>query len=379
MLKKVAKHMLRNYLKIKGIAYKSYIPLNDCNIDVIKRESKVKINIISFTEENNKETKNPLFPSPNSNRSIRPLIAKAKIYFIDARDTNFSFRDNHLIDEELNVIYEDGLKYNYLPIYAKSVEKPVHLNGTVAYLSNTGTSNYYHWVCLTLPLLKYYKEFVGLENIDYYYIGKGLTKFQIETLKILGISEEQLVQQACYADRLVFSLCNRKKFNGYAPITYNAYKFVRGNLMKNYVPKDSLSKKRIYVRRGNVKHRKVLNEEKVISLLKKYSFEILDMDNRSVQEQIQIFNEAEVIIAPHGAALTNLLFVNPGTKVVELLPDQYSHNCFYALASYGQCDYYYLNNTNGENQREAAYGKANKLDINVDINKLEDICKLIFN
>lgn len=41
-------------------------------------------------------------------------------------------------------------------------------------------------------------------------------------------------------------------------------------------------------------------------------------EDLSLIEQIVLFHNAEIIVAPHGAGLVNLLFARPGTKVIEL-------------------------------------------------------------
>ena len=38
-------------------------------------------------------------------------------------------------------------------------------------------------------------------------------------------------------------------------------------------------------------------------------------------EQIYLFNNAKIIIGPHGAAFTNIIFSNPDTNIVEIIPD----------------------------------------------------------
>jgi capsular polysaccharide biosynthesis protein len=40
----------------------------------------------------------------------------------------------------------------------------------------------------------------------------------------------------------------------------------------------------------------------------------------SVVDQIRTFATANVIVAPHGAALANIIFAPPGSKLVELFP-----------------------------------------------------------
>ena len=43
----------------------------------------------------------------------------------------------------------------------------------------------------------------------------------------------------------------------------------------------------------------------------------------SVAEQVELFVYADVVVAPHGAGLTNLLFCREGTRIVEIFPPTY--------------------------------------------------------
>jgi len=47
-------------------------------------------------------------------------------------------------------------------------------------------------------------------------------------------------------------------------------------------------------------------------------FVTVSMDDRPIDEQAALFAGADVIVAEHGAALANLAFARPGTRVVEL-------------------------------------------------------------
>ena len=66
--------------------------------------------------------------------------------------------------------------------------------------------------------------------------------------------------------------------------------------------------------------RKIHNIEQVQTFLSRYDFETVYLEGMSMMNQILLFQSAEVIIAPHGAGLANLLFCEPGTKVIELMP-----------------------------------------------------------
>ena len=51
-------------------------------------------------------------------------------------------------------------------------------------------------------------------------------------------------------------------------------------------------------------------------------FEIYMLSGLNVWSQARLFNSAGVIVGSHGGGLTNLVFCNPGTKVLEFFPRQ---------------------------------------------------------
>ena len=54
---------------------------------------------------------------------------------------------------------------------------------------------------------------------------------------------------------------------------------------------------------------------------------------------MQHFSQARVVVASHGAELTNLIYCSPGTKVIELFSPYYLKPCFRELAALCQLDY----------------------------------------
>ena len=81
------------------------------------------------------------------------------------------------------------------------------------------------------------------------------------------------------------------------------------------------------------------NEAQIIALLQQHQFEIISCSALSVFEQQQLFSQAAVVIAPHGAALTNLLWCAPGTKILEFVPEGHHNPGFRDLATLGKLDY----------------------------------------
>jgi len=56
------------------------------------------------------------------------------------------------------------------------------------------------------------------------------------------------------------------------------------------------------------------------------------LEQMDLAEQVALFMSAETIIAQHGAALANIIWCVPGTRVFEIAPNGYRERCFLALS-----------------------------------------------
>lgn len=350
---------------------KSYFPVNclskECFKEFIKKSEIIeegKIKQAAYIEGEDLEL-------------LQPFVAKTHTVVLEISNGGFSFRNNHLLDKNLNVIgefrSEKSEKFRSLPIYSKILERPKKLQGTVAYLSDPAPANYYHWMCRTLPLLKAYHKFFYFSEIDFFYLGKfQISNFHKESLIQAGVAMNQITQEACIGDKMLIAITNRTCRGFGDPINKEAFMFTRNLFVNNHNFDKPNNNRRIYIQRGNVIGRNVINEIQVIELLNNYGFVSVSMDGKTIKEQAELFSQSAAIVAPHGAALTNLLFIQPGVKVIELMPYGYVHDCFYVLASHGEADYFCLQGKN-MNQRNH---DTRKLDIYIDIQKLDKICKL---
>ncbi len=67
--------------------------------------------------------------------------------------------------------------------------------------------------------------------------------------------------------------------------------------------------------------RSVPNFDSLRGVLKKHhKAELLNLEDTDFASQIAVFREAKVVIAQHGAALTNIIWMRPGSLVVEIVP-----------------------------------------------------------
>jgi hypothetical protein len=238
----------------------------------------------------------------------RPVATRHLV--LDTDDPRFCCRNNHVTAPGNLVLYEDECAFDGMPVRLRLLERPRQVGGTLAYLSNTTPANYYHWLALCLPLIGVYRTRLGVEP-DFYYVGRPLTPWHLETLARAGIAAEQVLTDAVTADRLVADIPSRDGAVDSAMLAFTRALFPAAAVTPF---------RRLFVGRGDAGHRRLLNERDCAELAARHGFDYVTLSGRSVAEQVRLFAEARYIVAPHGAALSNLLFTTPEAHLLELMP-----------------------------------------------------------
>ncbi len=313
----------------------------------------------------------PRFHFPQKPRDYDAVI-------LDIRNPKFTFQHLHLLDDKNRVIYAPQVRFDELPIEKQVLETCERkLEGTVAYLSNSLSCHYAHWIQLQFTALAAYWETFGKENIDYYYIGeKDPPPHVLDSLEQAGIRREQIVNFPCRADRSLISMMyinhNPPELQSGFEMSLFSYDFIKTTLFKPRPPKPGQScPKKIYVMRGKVGGRRERNQAEVRAALEPHGFTSMSMEGKTMQEEADLFGNADVIVAVHGAALHNQLFARPGTQVIELFPYDYFEPSNYVIASHSGCEYYYLiGEPLGDTDPDRSFIGLNRADIVVDPSKL---------
>ncbi|TBR25247.1 MAG: glycosyltransferase family 61 protein, partial [Reyranella sp.] len=108
----------------------------------------------------------------------------------------------------------------------------------------------------------------------------------------------------------------------------------------------------LYVSRNESSMRRILNENDLLPGLRDMGFRIVAPGKLSLNEQIEAFRNARVVLSPHGAGLTNILFCRPNTTLVEIFPEGGVHgSAFLRIASQLNFNYYYVVGQKVENKQ----------------------------
>lgn len=205
------------------------------------------------------------------------------------------------------------------------------VDGTLVSLATRGSqANYYHFLMDVLPRHGVLEETMPGVRPDRYFVNRT-TGYQKQLLALAGLDDISVVEPtrdiAVQADRLLVPCIPNPELM--AP-TWTT------NWLKERLPARNSHglPRRLYITRGNAKNtRRLTNEAAVMPQLERRGFVRLDPGAVSVQEQIDHFAAAQVIVAPHGAALANLTFCSPGVRVLELFAPKYVNPCYWAIAS----------------------------------------------
>lgn len=228
------------------------------------------------------------------------------------------------------------------PVFSGQPLPPVtRIPGTAAVMTAPGSDNYYHWLVDVFPRFELLRR--APIRIDKYIMNvNGTIPFQNETLAALGISRKQLIESHdgthYQADTLVVPavLNTRTLMPGWAlPV-------IRRELLTNRGITPIAGYERIYVSRLNAGHRRTENEQALIRILEGFGCRTVYMEQHSVADAARIFSSCDIVVAPHGAGLANLVFCRPGTKVVELFAPRYVNLCYWAISQHAGLDYHYL-------------------------------------
>jgi len=95
----------------------------------------------------------------------------------------------------------------------------------------------------------------------------------------------------------------------------------------SYPPTERSVGRKIFVSR-NSKMRVLRNQQQLEMRLAEMGFEILRIEDLSVETQICIFRQATVVVAPTGAQVTNIVWCSPGTQVIVLGSGHPNHQLY---------------------------------------------------
>jgi hypothetical protein len=256
--------------------------------------------------------------------------------------------------------------------FGKKVELPASEEGIALVYNQYSAINYYHWIIETLPRLlilreKYPNYLLLVPQGAPEYMKTSAAAFGFE--RIFELNKEAVLQ----VPNLIIPYATPSHWR--LPFGYEergVLNEVRKEIIAYFNLPDVAPTRRIYISRSRASARRLVNEEAVQDVVKRYGFEVIFFEGMTFRQQVALMQETKVLLGVHGANLANLLFMQAGSKVIEVMSEKINNLTYYRIASYLSLGYYSL-------PYEVAVSELDMLfsDAIADIGKLEEILSKI--
>lgn len=270
-----------------------------------------------------------------------PFVAHVKNGQLVGKDaTGFDSKGRVILETSWPQFTEDHLarSISLRTLFLKNIYPSTHRD-TVFSLVCAWDNNYFHWLidCLTRleGVMEYERKFgVRVKLI----IRVNLQQYQLDSLKLLGYSPEDYEEwngQKMIVNNLLVPSFRRsvEEADGfYCHVSPSACRWLAERIISNLPDKvkNKTTHTHLYISRRNALVRKVVNEKEVINELGNLGFVDYVLEDMSFAEQVHLFANAKMIVSPHGAGLTNIIF-SKNLKLVELFAKTVPVASYYEL------------------------------------------------
>lgn len=183
------------------------------------------------------------------------------------------------------------------------------------------STNYYHWIIDVLPRLLIISKYRLIDFDERCLILHHSQRvYENETLESLGIQINKVIRIKPFEIIQVGDIITTDFVLSFSGHIFPAWKKSLLDDFKHQIIDHSSDKPsgKIYLLRGKQRTRRLIGEQQLIFLLQKKGFLILDPQKMTLKEQGNALASAHIVVAPHGAALTNIIFCSEQTLILEI-------------------------------------------------------------
>lgn len=216
------------------------------------------------------------------------------------------------------------------------IKRPLEVDGVVfSMLSGGGAANNFgHWMFDALSRIHLLKKAGLFDKVDKFLVPAYKYDYQVESLELLDITADRVLDGSKHTH-----VKARELIVTTHPVetTYSIPKWVLDFTRSSFSAEKATSEPLgispyIYICRGDASRRRILNEAEVIKCLKPYGFQALEMANYSIRDKIQIFSQAKVVVSLTSAGITNIVFGQPQTFLLEVMTKDYVTPYYFGIA-----------------------------------------------
>ncbi|MDQ2769797.1 MAG: glycosyltransferase family 61 protein [Bacteroidota bacterium] len=203
--------------------------------------------------------------------------------------------------------------------------------GPVGLAFDSWSPNYFHWIAEVLPRLALLRKVQP--DCVVLIPGPNPPEYVTRTVSALGFEHTYAIAPGELVQVPDLWMPVRPGRHGYMlpELVREVREAIMASVAASLDPRRRASR-RLYVSRSRQGWRQLTNEAAVVAVLERYGFETIYFEGMSFVEQVRTMYEAEIFIGIHGANMTNILFMNPGTHAIEMMSNTYVNPSYLAMA-----------------------------------------------
>jgi len=218
-------------------------------------------------------------------------------------------------------------------IYDSVSNDPEHVEGRYCPLVNGWSDGYFHWVadCLTKVqhLVRHSDETSRTPTL---LVEPDPPQWKVDSLEVVLDGEFAWGEWGggvmSFDELVVPSLPRTGDY-----VSTESLQWLRRRV-RNGVDGGSGHPERIYISRRDADSRYIVNEEEVLERLGEFGFSDYCLETLSFEEQVRLFENAEIVVGPHGAGFSNTIFAENADVLEVFGPRSLSHSlCYYSIAN----------------------------------------------
>ena len=197
-------------------------------------------------------------------------------------------------------------------------------------------TNYYHWTIDCLPRLRGIEQwYQRTGDVTTLLVPSDPPSWITESLELLA-NESYVTQEFIDTSYTIQKLV----VPTYPYPSPESCQWLREKATATLADLES-NNNRIFISRKHANRRRITNRKVVENVLSQFGFKSYVLEEMSIQEQVQLFMNAEAVVSPHGAGLANIVYADDpvivelfGTekkttfyRLTEILSQEYHHIC----------------------------------------------------
>lgn len=248
-------------------------------------------------------------------------------------DPRFGTFVSHEGDQAVLAQYKQSLLINPSAFQIKDIEIGIMLSGAAS-------GEFGHWVPEFLPKLQYCEHHPDFGRIPLI-IDEDMPQSHFDYLDCVAPDHPRITLKAgsalkcqtlLYAPPTTFFPMHLHAHSlspfEIGPVSPQSYMFLKRKIEERFGTPTPKGRK-IYLTRCDMSWSKLSNEAVVTEALRNRGFEIVKIENLTFKDQVELFQQAAIVVAAGGSALQNIIFSHPSTRLI-VMTQENLHNwgCF---------------------------------------------------